>query len=135
MKTDCPKCKGYNAWFTRTRTDLILKCMCGYYEVVYTTLERIEIEHNVTGGSVRLPMKGTNLRKTLMVVSVMPEASSREITERLADMGEAFSVSDVASYLGILRQKGLVQQTEVRRGIAGGSLWILTDAATNLIGA
>lgn len=135
MKTDCPKCKGYNAWFTRTRTDLILKCMCGYYEVVYTTLESIEIEHNETGASVRLPMKGTNLRKTLMVVSVMPEASSREITERLADMGEAFTVSDVASYLGILRQKGLVQQTEVRRGIAGGSLWILTEAATNLIGA
>lgn len=134
MKTECPKCCSQNAYYEKTHCDLILKCLCGYSKVVFTTLGTAEIIHSDSGSDVKLPREGTNLRKTLVVLSVQPEATSAEITQRLKELGEKFSVSDVASYLTILRSKGLVGTTVVRRGVVGGSTWILTEAAAELLG-
>jgi hypothetical protein len=85
------------------------------------------------GSDVKLPKNGTHLRKTLMVLTIMPDASSAEVTERLVDLGCDFTVSDVASYLTILRSKGLVTTVINRRGVPGGSTWILTDKAQDLL--
>lgn len=82
---------------------------------------------------VKLPRKESNLWFTLMVAAALEEASSAEITSRLADLGKRFSVSDVASYLTIMRSKGLVETTEVRRGIPGGSSWQITSPCAALL--
>lgn len=145
MKLECPKCASPNARLTKSTHDLELVCYCGYRKLVYTTLKDTEdgplMENNDSGPAVKLPREGTNFRRTLMVLSVMPEASSAEITERLNDLNgkesgqEGFlTVSDVSSYLTILRSKGLVDRVEIRRGVSGGSTWTLTDAAEDLMG-
>lgn len=133
MATECPKCYGLSAHLCKTRTDLALKCTCGYYKVLYTTLEAMQIEHRDAGPDVKLPKRNTFLWDTLLVVQVSEPASTGQITERLVLMGRGFTSSDVSSYLSILRVKGLVQQLEVKRGIPGGSVWEITDAAEELL--
>jgi hypothetical protein len=124
--------------------------MCGLYKVVQTTLQATVIEHNETGPDIKLPKPGSTLKSTLMVLSVCEEATSAEITDMLNDQQRTmlrvrdgkivkterrvFTVSDVSTYLTILRSKGLVFQVTARRGVIGGSTWALTDAANDLIG-
>jgi hypothetical protein len=134
VKTDCPKCASPNAWYEQSTYDVTLRCRCGYHKVVQTTLETMVITHSDSGADVKLPRKGTNLWVTMMILTVTEEANSAEITKRLVDQKFAFTVSDVSSYLTILRSKGLVEPITIRRGVAGGSTWTLTDAAANLLG-
>lgn len=135
MKTECPKCGSSSAWFQHTHYDLVLRCLCGLHKVVETRLESVTIQHNDSGADVKLPKSGTHLWKTLMVLSVVGPATSADITGRMNALGEhVFSVSDVASYLTILRSKGLVVATLVRRGVAGGSTWQLTSVCADLMG-
>jgi hypothetical protein len=112
---------------------VLLRCLCGYLKVVATSLESIVIRHGTPSGDVKLPRKESNLWFTLMVAASLEEASSAEIAHRLVDLGKEFSVSDVASYLTIMRSKGLVETTEVRRGIPGGSSWQITDPCAALL--
>lgn len=134
MRTECPKCGSHGAWFEHTTYDKILRCLCGYHKVVETKLEQMTIQHNDHGADIKLPKRDTHLWNTLMVLSVIGPANSAEITERLNGLGKEFSVSDVASYLTILRSKGLVVAVEIRRGVVGGSTWELTEVCSDLIG-
>jgi hypothetical protein len=86
-----------------------------------------------SGIDVKLPKPKSNLHKTLMVVSILDEPSSAEATERMQDLGVYRNVSDVSSYLTILRSKGLVETVVVRRGMLGGSTWRLTAASLKLL--
>lgn len=136
MREECPKCRRPTAWYERGIHDLTLRCLCGLNKVVFTKLETITIEHRDTD-NVRLPKELTNLWYTVMVLSVLELATSAEITERLVDLGKPgkmFTVSDVSSYLTILRAKGLVQTIEFRRRMVGGSTWKLTDRCAALVG-
>lgn len=135
MKLECPKCGSKSAWYEKTRTDLALKCLCGYYRVVFTTLvDGTTIEHRDKSEEVKLPKEGTHLRATLMALVAVEPANSREITQALNDLGKPFTVSDVSSYLTMLRVKGLVDSLDNKRGVPGGSTWELTDAASELLG-
>jgi hypothetical protein len=134
MHTDCPKCGSSNACYQRNGPDIALHCLCGFFRVVYSELETVEVHHNGAEADVRLPKTGTHLRRTLFAVENLEEANTAEIAERLWDLGLHYSMSDVASYLTILRSKGLVESPVIRRGVAGGSTWTLTDAATDLLG-
>jgi hypothetical protein len=102
-------------------------------KVVFSLLGQLEEHHNGVAVA-KLPRPGTHLRKTLMAVECLEEANTADIAQRLIDMGLWYSMSDVASYLTILRSKGLVETPIIRRGVAGGSTWVLTDAATDLLG-
>lgn len=133
LQTECPKCTSHNARYVRVGPDLVLKCICGFYKVMYTELGSIQIEHKDSGIEVKLPKFGTNLYKTLMVVSILNEPSSAEATERMQDLGVDRNVSDVSSYLTILRSKGLVETIVIRRGMVGGSTWRLTMASLKLL--
>jgi hypothetical protein len=132
--TTCPKCSSPNAYYERKGHDLNLRCRCGYFKVVYTELETITIERNDAGVDVKLPKRGTNLYATLAALASMITETSAGVTNRLIQLGHDFDVSDVSSYLTILRSKGLVVATEIRRGVAGGSTWVLTDACKELLG-
>lgn len=134
MKTECPKCGSRGAWFEQTVYDKVLRCLCGYHKVVETKLEQMLVHHNDHGADIKLPKRDTHLWNTLMVLSVIGPANSADITERLNGLGKDFSVSDVASYLTILRAKGLVMAIEVRRGVVGGSTWDLTDICSDMVG-
>jgi hypothetical protein len=133
--TDCPKCGSSHAYYEASTYDLTLRCRCGYLKVVETRLETLTVQHNDSGADVKLPRKATNLWATMMVLHGIKEATSAGITTRLKQLNYPFTVSDVASYLTILRSKGLVTATSIRRGVVGGSTWELTDACRNLLGA
>jgi hypothetical protein len=135
LKTECPKCGSANARFVQEGPDIVLKCLCGVNKVVQTTLDQMVITRSETGPNIKLPRVDTHLHRTLMAVYTLDEATSHEITQNLIESGQAYSVSDVTTYLTFLRIKGLVVQVVVRRGTAGGSSWTLTEAAEDLIGA
>lgn len=106
MRTQCPKCPSTAAWYEAVRNDLWLRCRCGYAKVVYSKREReITIIRRESEDTVRLPKKDGKLWHTIMVLAVLERANSAEITERLMDMGKDMSVSDVSSYLTMLRTK------------------------------
>jgi len=134
LNTDCPKCLSHSAWLSREGPDILLKCLCGFLKVVETTLGSMKVEHSDTGSEVRLPRPKTHLHRTLMCLSILDLPSSAEVTERLQDLGVNRDVSDVSSYLTILKTKGLVETVVVRRGMTGGSTWRLTNRSIELIG-
>lgn len=134
MKTECPKCTSKNAWVETTKMDKILRCFCGLYKILETKMVEIIIEKNDVAENVKLPERGSNLWSTLMVLSVLEPSTTGDITTRLKLFGKEFDTSDISSYLTTLRSKGLVNQLEYKRGVAGGSTWGLTDKATELLG-
>lgn len=135
VKTECPKCGSPNARYEITDTvDITLRCTCGYRKVVYTELENVTVLHNDVREDIKLPKKDTYLWKTLKTLTSLGTANSAEITQALVDLGNKFTVSDVSSYLTILRSKGLVEAPESKRGVQGGSTWNLTQAAKSLLG-
>lgn len=114
--------------------DLILVCMCGHRQFVATRAKPVVVEPEDREDTIRLPRRGSNLWATIMVLAVLQPASSAAITQRLGDLGYSnFNVSDVSSYLTILRSKGLVLTTDFRRGILGGSTWRCTDTGLELM--
>lgn len=133
LKIECPKCNAKLTWFESTEHDLIHRCQCGYRRIILTTYEDVEILHKDAGEDVKLPSVGTKLWQTLSVLSVERVATSGELTTRINKMGEEFTVSEVSSYLTMLRARGLVETLVVRRGFAGGSTWQLTSIAKRLL--
>ena len=130
---DCPKCSATSAWYKRDGPDLVLRCLCGYHKVVASELESADLTYVGTPINLKLPQRLSNLWFTLVVIASLELANTAEITERLEELGKVFSRSDVASYLAIMRTKGLVETTEVRRGVAGGSTWRVTEACAELL--
>ena len=135
MRTDCPKCESENAWYEVDRNDIWLRCRCGYAKVVFSKQDKgITIIRRESESVLKLPKKSGKLWHTIMVLSVLAPANSAEITERLRDLGKDMTVSDVSSYLTMLRTKGLVRTLENRRGALGGSTWELTETCQTLVG-
>jgi hypothetical protein len=137
MRAECPKCSGVSTHFEKTAYDLILRCTCGFSKVVFTILkdsEDMTVSKRTVPVEVKLPRGGTHLRKTLLVLECLQEASTAEITERLLDLRGEYSTSDVASYLAMLRAKKLVLAPVIRRGVTGGSTWVLSPLASSLLG-
>lgn len=134
MKTDCPKCKSGNAWLERTHCDLEVVCFCGYRKLVFTTLGDMDIQHNDPAQDVRLPKVGTHLHNTLSCLWAIEPANSKEVTDTLTFQGWGYTVSDVSSYLMMLRVRSLVTVLDYRRGVPGGSTWECTDTAVRLLG-
>lgn len=134
MRTECPKCGSQNAWIEDTRMDSTLRCMCGLCKVLSTRMGTMVITHSDTAENLKLPRKETRLWDTMMVLHGLKLASSSEVTRSLMDLGRAFSVPDVSSYLTVLRTKGLVRTVEMRKGTIGGSTWELTEPCVKLIG-
>lgn len=133
MKTECPKCGRKSAWIEQSRQDTTLRCDCGFLQVIATRLQKIEIMHVDSEQEAKLPRVRSNLWNTVMALRTLEEANSAKITQMLMDLGLEVNVSDVSSYLTILRTKGLVVTTESRRGLVGGSTWKLSDTCIRLL--
>jgi hypothetical protein len=131
-RIECPKCLSMNAWYARDRVDLTLRCLCGYNKVLASLLDLSGVEP-VEKIKLKLPVRGSNLLKTLLALSSLVEADSGRIALRMSESGEVFKPKDVASYLYVLKGKGFVVQATVRKRMAGGSLWRVTKEAQDLI--
>jgi hypothetical protein len=127
----CPKCGSSNAWYSKDRVDVTLRCLCGYYRVVQTLLDQIDTKLEVT--LTKLPIESSNLYKTLMVLFYLGESGSQQIAYRMNSGLESFKYKDVLSYLYVLKSKGFVMQVQTRKGVAGGTIWKITEEALELI--
>lgn len=133
MRTDCPKCGNTNARYARQGFDLILRCMCGYWKVVYSALETADIEHADTADKVKLPRRETKLWNCLAVMVGLEQAGLVEVTERYNLLyGDTIGTADMATQLTVLRLRGLVVSLDQRRGVPGGSTWVPTSKAVEL---
>lgn len=134
MNTTCPKCGSENARYVADHQDVTLRCRCGYLKVVETRLGQITIRHTDSASEIKLPRYGTNLWWTLVALVALERATSEQVFIRLADLGKVFSAREVASYLTLLRNKGLVFEIEIRRRERGGSTWEVDRRGLRLLG-
>ncbi len=133
MKVACPKCSSPEARYTRTRTDLAIKCLCGFYRVVFSTLDEGAGEPSQKKAALKLPKEGTLLLMTLRLLHEQGTASTGELTADAQATNPNLDSSDVASYLALLRGKGLVITESSRRGRLGGSTWSVSPGAQELL--
>jgi hypothetical protein len=136
VRAICPKCGSESAWFEYGRQDVVLRCLCGLHKVVQTQLGKIIIDHTEKPEDVNLPRQGTKLWECLIALYVLESASTADITAQVnLDKEKKYDTNEVSSHLTVLRYKGLVVVTEFRKGLPGGSTWVLTGAATQLLQA
>lgn len=132
-RVTCPKCGSESARYEKDRQDVWLRCLCGLMKLVDTTLESaIRIEHVDSDDEITLPRQGSKLHVCFAALMGLREASTGEIADHLnfaKKPRERLTNSDVASQLTVLKYKGLVKVLEEHKGVAGGSIWGLTDAA------
>jgi hypothetical protein len=145
VHAECPKCRSPNAWYARDGTDIWLRCLCGLLKLVETKLENITIRHT-DSVDVSLPRLKTKLWYCLNMLAGLEPVTTQELTRRLniprqtcqrvkcIKEIELLTVSDVASQLTVLRYKGLADTIEDRKGLLGGSTWVLTLGAKRLLG-
>jgi hypothetical protein len=131
---ECPKCYSQSAWLKREGPDTVLRCLCGLYRVVASTLETITIEKVAPENEATLPRRGTKLWDCLTVLAGLAPARTDEITVGVnAARSDEQSLSDIASQLTVLRYKRLVVALDSRKGHAGGSTWELTPRSRTLL--
>lgn len=131
-KLECPKCSSRSAWTEIQSGDLVLRCLCGLNSVLETRARRLQLVR--VESVVRLPKPGTLIRKTLYALEALRLDTTAAVQQGLlALVDEPIAVPDVACYLVMLRNKGLVEQVEYRRGQKGGSTWRLSAAAIKLL--
>ena len=133
MKIECPKCYSPSAVLIKEGKRIVIKCLCGIEKEVGSEHGEITIAHNEIEENIQLPRKDTKLLKCLGAMATLSPASTAEVTEELQNRGEDWSADEVASFLTVLRYKGLVEVVNYRKGISGGSTWELTDVAEELM--
>lgn len=134
MQAICPKCSSESAWFEYTDRDVVLRCLCGFNRVIQTHLGELTIDHAEKPEEVALPRQGTKLWQCLIALHGMESANTGAITEQVnRDNGVKYDNDEVSSHMTVLRYKGLVEVSEYRKGFPGGSTWVLTAAASQLL--
>lgn len=84
----------------------------------------------VPQSQVKLPNPSTKIYKCLLVVYAAYPGTI--LTQDVMTRAELNS-KETAALMVLLMARGLVSRLEERRGLAGGSVWILTKTALNLI--
>lgn len=134
MRAICPKCGAESAWFEYTTRDVVLRCLCGFNKLIQTHLGQIVIDHAEKAEDATLPRQGTKLWQCLLALASLESASTAVITEQVnEDNSVEYDTNEVSSHLTVLRYKGLVMVTEFRKGLPGGSTWVLTAVAIKLL--
>jgi 23S rRNA pseudoU1915 N3-methylase RlmH len=91
------------------------------------------IEHIHIDGEVKLPKKDSKLAQCLGALASLKEASTQEVAKELTKRGESWCSDEVASFLTILKHRGLVVIVVPGKGVLGGSRWSLTATARRLL--
>lgn len=134
MNIPCPKCSSLSTRLVEESDNLVLKCHCGYYKIMSTTLRSgMVVEHVHIEGEIQLPRKDTKSFKCLGALASLTEASTQQVATELTRRGTEWSSDEVASFLTVLKHRGLVRITTPGKGVLGGSRWALTDSARKLL--
>jgi len=128
---ECPKGCGREAEYQIEGVVVWLYCYCGYRKVAYT----VDLHGNVivpspdSNNNITIPRDGTMLSKCLLAVA-------RNYPIRTVEVAHVVSCpsGDTATQLTILGGRGLITRTTYLRGLPGGSTWVLTPRARELLG-
>lgn len=123
----CPKCNRLQAWYHVEKNDLVQKCLCGYYKVVYTEYDDGQTYTQVLpANQVNMPKNGTRLSLCLGALIGFPghQGTTGDVADRLN-----LTTPNVATVMMVLQHKGLVTKLEDNRGKTGGSVWKVTKRA------
>lgn len=131
---DCPKCKSKKTWIEQDRYGKFLRCLCGLTQMIEKYPAVAVIEKSVPTSQVKLPRKGSMFYDTLAILASLELATSATIAQAMMDAGKTCDVSNVSTYLTIMKGKGLVRVVENKRGLRGGSTWAVTDVCKSLLG-
>lgn len=136
-RPQCPKCGSKSTWLSQDGPDLWLRCLCGCMKLVHTTLKTLddmaEDLTDVEPTPMTLPKPGTKLRHTFNALEYLEIATAGEIKLRLHMVGVKFSMTEISSYLTLMRPRKLVDIVVLGKGIPGGSVWEVTDKARSLL--
>ena len=126
----CTHCKSENASYECVDNELVLTCLCGHYEVVYSEREESTVTRTLRRELIHLPRPGSKLSKCLgAAASLYPETFNTSDVARVTKDKNA----DAATKLMVLQHKGLVEKMHSRRGVLGGSEWKLSNSAIKLL--
>ncbi len=130
---ECPKCGSKSARLEDDGTDVTIKCFCGINRVIATRLGEMEITHQEKPARIKIPAKGSKLYQAFYALQTLQEADTTEIRDRIDLLFDNdLLTKDVASQLTVLKHRALIEVIEYRRGVAGGSIWKLTDDALRI---
>lgn len=126
----CPKCGG-SSWLKKERQEIWHRCLCGYAKMVEVDVGGgVKILHAAATPEVELPRKGSKLAAIFW--AVVGEFPGEVTTARVAYLARE-DTSNAASRLTVLMSKGLLERTAERRGMAGGSSWVLSYKAQQIL--
>lgn len=136
IKTTCSHCGSRNAWFKVEDRDIVLRCLCGMHKVVKSYLDNITIEHTEEEIFAKLPKRNSRLYRVLAVLYAIEPAQTSYITEMMGygrkDEEEVVNSDIVSSQLTVLKYRKMVKPLDKKKGIVGGSTWVLTDRARQM---
>jgi len=125
----CPKGCGRPAGFEVISTEVWTVCSCGFRRLSYSMDAKGEIvPHPYKRHNAALPDASTKLYQCLLGVQELVEINTSGVAQYVH-----MPSADVATRLATLEGRGLVYRTTTMRGIAGGSTWVLSDAAIRLL--
>lgn len=89
--------------------------------------------NNVFAGELgaTLPRQGTKLLQCLEALASLGVATTGEVARKL---GGKWDSNETASFLTVLRHRGLCDVVVSAKGVTGGSQWTITASAIRLLG-
>lgn len=120
----CPRCGGLS-WLEQDRGGLVQRCLCGLTRPVIRQAEgTIQIIKTTRVADIAMPATGTKYRRCLLAVGPGVAITTTEIA-----CAAGLNTKETAAMLVTLMARGLVERTEERRGLPGGSRWRWTVTA------
>jgi hypothetical protein len=111
--------------------DLIQRCLCGLHRYLCRRVEGLTVmTAAVAPQEARLPARDTKIHRCLMaVVDGWPRSL---LTQDIATASN-LSGKETSALLAVLAARGLVERLEERRGLIGGSVWVLTRSTAQML--
>jgi hypothetical protein len=118
------------SWYEKIDADIVQKCLCGLHRFVYVLRDGIMTKHRIPRAEVTLPVKGTKIHETLMVLA---GAYPYPLSVKAISKNQGHTMADTASELMVLDHRGLADKIEERRGLHGGSIWELSPLGRQML--
>lgn len=128
----CPHCGG-QSWIEKVQGELAQRCLCGLmrFLVHLNPSGTTSIRQIVPVPSVQLPRPGTKLSRTLLGVA---EKHPLSVSTTAISGISGVTAKEASSLSILLLTRGLLVMVQNGQGVAGGSLWGLTEKAVKLLG-
>ena len=131
MLIDCPKCLSKQASYTVEDDELLIRCLCGYRQWVYSEKNGIVRQRSQKFDPLQLPREGSQISIIFQcVVDNWPDAmNTTQILQQLGKEDNTKNFKATSNGLGILAHKKLVERVQNGNGKKGGSTWRVSEEA------